>query len=347
MKRENLAISRMMKDLSVANGGSLLKEIRKNKLSEDGILFIGLGGMGCDTINEIKRVYVHDFEKHDRIRFLAADTDLTTLEHTNSASYNGMLEDYEQFEIYDDVSAKLLINPTPEILSWLGEVDPMPLTARGANGVRQYGRVMLCGTDKYILLFDRIAALIKEVTDSYKRPASIILVSGISGGTGSGTFIDVSYMIRTIISDLRNTNKSNTVTSYGVFYMPDVQKEMPGLKENVATWTALKRNGYAALRELDYFMSNGQADGRTSPVYILIAPNGVKTVSSEPIFEKCHVFLVAPTGNLTNCVEIITQTAQSLLNMFQDIIVKEQNSNASKVQSILSNYDNNLSHVGE
>ncbi len=323
----------MMKDLSASQGGSLVKQIRKAALSQShGIVYVGLGGLGCKTVNIMKKIYEQEFSTANNVAFLAVDTaldDLAGLTHLRAD---------EKFPVYDDSAINLLITPPPEIQEWIPEgFKQVPITSTGAQQTRLIGRVMLCGTQKYWLLRNKIDNLVNAV----RKPGGvcIMLVAGISGGTGSGTFIDVSYMLRDICEQY-NAVVQKSVMSYGTFYTADVQRSIPAIGNNPTTWANVTRNCYAALKELDYFMNvkEGQVDGK--PVYHLrpVAAGGLQTevTSYKAIFEPGQVFIVSETTAIRETDKIIEMTAKALLNMHRAMAVAGPN----PPQSFLSHYSN-------
>lgn len=314
-------IKKIINELSATSGGSLVKQITKLKLTKGrSVLFVGLGGLGSKTINEIKKIYSSDFEVAENIRFLAIDTDTESQERISITNEEGSLTDDELFQIFDNNSVNLLITPPPEISNWVGNLTPAPLGSTGAEGVRQIGRIMLCGTQKYLELQQRISSKIDEI-HSESSPINVVLIAGVSGGTGSGTFIDVAYMIRNILST-RRTDEKDEVTLWGAFYTPDTQKSIPEIRNNPAKWSCLRRNGYAAFKELDYFINNGNMKKGSEPIYSLTAPGGIKEKSSEPIFDQGKVFVIGPNGSLTQVEEIVSAASRGLLNMFQNVEAK-------------------------
>lgn len=326
-------IKKIIDELSATSGGSLVKHIKKLKLTKErSVLFVGLGGLGCKTINAIKKVYNSDFEPAENVRFLAVDTCTADQERISITNVEGSLTDDELFQIFDDASIGLLIAPPPEITNWVGNLTPGPLDGTGAQGVRQIGRVMLCGTQKYIELRNRISSKIDEI-HSTSTPINVVLVAGVSGGTGSGTFIDVAYMIRDILTS-RRTDNEDEVTFWGAFYTPNVQKSIPEISASSAKWGALCRNGYAAFKELDYFMNNGSQKAGAKPIYELVAPGGLRVRSAEPIFDQGKAFVISPNGSLTKVEDIVNATSRSLLNMFQNVNA------VGGSQAIISNFSN-------
>ena len=329
----NLKIKTIINELSAVSGGSLVKHIKKLRLTRSrSVLFVGLGGLGSTTINEIKKIYSSEFEVAENIKFLAVDTDTTAQEKVSITHEGGMLTEDELFQIFDEDSINLLIAPPPEVNSWIGKLTPTALESTGVQGVRQIGRIMLCGTQKYLELKRRIISKINDI-HSPSTPINVVLIAGVSGGTGSGTFIDVAYMIQDILLTKR-TNQDDEVTFWGAFYTPDVQKHVPEIEESAAKWDGLCRNGYAAFKELDYFMNNGSHKLGADEIYSLTAPGGIKVKSSAPLFDQGKVFIIGPNGNLNEVDEIVNAASRGLLNMFQNVDA------VGGSQAIISNFSN-------
>ena len=80
---------------------------------------------------------------------------------------------------------------------------------------------------------------------------TVHICAGISGGTGSGTFLDVCYLVRQALQEIGKTDESVC----GYFFLPDVNLSVPEIINNPLTSQYIKVNAYAALQELDYCMN--------------------------------------------------------------------------------------------
>ena len=74
------------------------------------------------------------------------------------------------------------------------------------------------------------------------------VVTSSCGGTGSGTFIDVAYLIKAFCE--KNGIKGEGLFTTGVIVLPQAFATVPG--------QAIKANTYAALLELDHFSESGK-----------------------------------------------------------------------------------------
>ena len=329
---------KLLKDLSAKTGGSIVGRVSKSELnSSSRVLFIGIGGMGCKTVNAIKGVYSRKFRQTPDVRFLAIDTALNDMKELRLEN-GGNLSSEECFELYDSSASHLLINPPHTVRSWLSsDVPAETIDESGAKSRRAVGRVILCGTNKYVALETTIRNKLSAFTTG---TIEVVVCAGVSGGTGSGTFIDISYMVRRMLTEL-NRDRNRDTRLYGVFYTPDVQKSIPAIGGDPAKWNALQTNGYAAMKELNYFMGIGSPD-HIKNVYEITLPDGSTRASNESIFDRGRVFIVSVTANMNACEDIIESTAESLMNMFKTGSVEGKIS-----QSMISTLCNLTQNLGQ
>ena len=333
-----------LSELSLQGGGSFVKRMKKSQINPNSkVLFVGVGGMGCNTINELKRVFTTEYDQSAAVKFLAIDTDESDIDKYY-ISKGGYILSSEYQSIYDNNAQQLLINRPPIIESWLSPAVPSePINGTGAKARRAVGRVMLCGTQKYETIRRKISDLIDNLNHTGGAgTVNVVLVAGISGGTGSGSFIDIGYMIRMLLED-KFTNNNITSEYFGVFYTPDVQKSIPEIGGDPATWSNVRRNGYAALKELDYFMNIGDHGNEQNPVYRIDLPGGESYSCGNTIFDKNKAFIVSPTAQNSECQSIVRSVASGLMSMFQPGVA---NQNGQVTQSVISNLCNLNSQIG-
>lgn len=331
MSESSVAIRKIMEDLGASNGGSLVKRVKKRTLDPKvSVLFVGLGGLGCETVNAIKAQYLKNFNQTPKIRFLAADTaqaDLAgvTIDGNSKGEKEeeGTLSVSETFSIFTPAAITCVSKPAPEVEAWLGSVSRIELDATGAGATRQYGRAMLCGTPAYGALEAKISSILSDPSffdrDAFDPNArlNVVVVAGISGGTGSGTFIDVSYMIRRLLSSMTADKKLQTKL-WGAFYTPDVQLGESFAQADQSKAASLRRNGYAALKELDYFVNAPVSSDPANPLYSLVMPNRGRISCNENLFEIGRTFIINPSTGVSGCDNIRLATAKALLFMYEE-----------------------------
>jgi hypothetical protein len=253
-------------------------------------LLIGLGGTGIDCLRTIK-TKVHErlnpddnmqsASSYERIRFLGVDSVL----HGAWGS-NGLLDldKDEYFSLPNEVQLALKNRETlferPE-LSWM---DFECLEESGL-GSRQGGRFnMMVNSKKFM---ERVECEILKARGLIGHPRlNIHIISGLGGGTGSGCFLDVCYMVRSIAQHFGNAS------IFGYFFLPDVNlSKIP--YEDTATREYIPLNGYAAMQELDYCMSLPRNSGSFEQIY----QGGKKIAWNEPPVDMCHLICATDHNN--------------------------------------------------
>lgn len=256
-------------EIKASNGGSLMDLFGKVRSSQTPTLIIGLGGLGCRTVNEIKHKYLVSIKdgkesgKDKHVYFLAVDTDQqNTLSTLEKASATGWLEADELHSVIKNGGNQIFHFLThakgtfPE-QSWIdyqlnrGTI----IDDQGAQTTRQVGRIGLSIDDNYDALYQAIqkkliamqSASQKAIESGFNPAASVIviLIAGISGGTGSGTIMDVSYMIHKAAAE----TGGKPLQLDAILYTPDVQMQNPAIQNK----KSLKRNFAAAMKEIDTF----------------------------------------------------------------------------------------------
>lgn len=215
-------------------------------------LYIGLGGTGMTSLLHTKRMFIDTYgEVPPMIGFLGIDTD--------GGVYNRELQSkYGSVRIEPNEQMPIIVNQAPPIykvneprFTWVPRKNLSSLVAMnlGAGAIRSNGRFALTvNCDRVV---EKIKSKINEVTNAgtvydgkyellSEASPEIHMVFSIAGGTGSGTFINMAYLLKEIVPDYK-------IMGYAV--LPDVFEAMFG---NVAP--NVKANGYGAIMDLDWFM---------------------------------------------------------------------------------------------
>lgn len=270
---------------------SRLKDVRVfGRISHDNrfnknLLVIGLGGLGSRTVCELKGLLAGDITPDDNIHFLMIDSDISEMEATIEASKDGIgFNALEVISIYrpdiENVLANgITNNPIHENLAnWMDPDFPAVTIGRdGAKGNRQIGRLMFSNayTDVRMLLFDKIQEVYDKTSDG---TVDVIIVSGVSGGTGSGILTDVSYNIRAY----GKAKKWNNLRIGGCLLMPDVLYGTKAVYDDTELVARLNANGCATLKEVDYYMRLSGKDDN----YTFVSKTN-KMVIRENLFDSC------------------------------------------------------------
>ncbi len=231
-------------------------------------LFIGLGGTGATALLNTKKRFLDTYgEVPPMIDFLVIDTDQNTslkyLERENVLP-----------EIHKDTSPRVRFNNSEvlytrvrgakqaykinknTLFTWMPEENEHVLKdmIHGAGQVRSNGRYSVYFNQNAII--DAVRNKITDITnmeiiDNSRFEAKgmgieINFVFSIAGGTGSGSFVDVAYLVKDALAG------HEEITTIGFLVLPDVFNAM----QQGISMENTKPNGFGALMDLDYLMQN-------------------------------------------------------------------------------------------
>lgn len=212
-------------------------------------IVIGIGGTGCDVVEEMKKRVQKIHGDLPIIQYLVFDTDFKPKE-------NSTLEDSEfnkiTVEHADDYIQGIGDGYYPEISEWWpDDLKVIGDPAEGAKQVRAIGRFVLFKNIEYIrnVISNRISYIksvqlkneVEKRGYTVKRDFKVYIVNSLGGGTGSGMFIDMGFNVRDIM-------KKGTINGYTI--LPEVFKVSERDRHGISA------NAYAALKELDYYMDD-------------------------------------------------------------------------------------------
>lgn len=318
----------------------------KSKINpEVRLLVLGAGGTGNDALIRTKESMVRRFDLTDsngklpeNIAFLGIDTDQSVLTKIVGGEY---IDPKNEFVHLQDDKINIKFS-NKELLpdyvrEWLnpGLLPPSSL-GTGAGGVRQIGRYLLSFC--YGAVKDKIERAIKSIlmAPGDCGTLQIVLFSGIGGGTGSGTFIDLGYIVRQIVS-AQGIASSTYLTSY--LFLPDVNTQNPNVPSKA--YDFIKRNGYAALQDLDYLMGM-KAKNMANPGHELVrfvqkygAGMGDYVNVTDPPYDS--VYLVSNINNLMHPIKngyeyALNIVAESVVNFVSKSTATD--SGSSKLESV-------------
>lgn len=231
-------------------------------------LVIGLGGTGHEVVVRLKARFLETFgpDIFRIVKLLVFDTAQETVHVTNELGADVTLtKDTELINIghvpVSSLLSNLEVNPTIE--AWL-PADELSVSAihAGAKMIRPLGRLAFFyhyKQDAKIrdLLLSVIRALgsIKlrgtvgnSVVIAKSRGINVFIINSVCGGTGSGAFLDMAYLVRELIRFSGIPQEYCFVNGLLV---------LPQAFANVAK-DDIMANAYAALRELEYFSGEGR-----------------------------------------------------------------------------------------
>ena len=218
-------------------------------------LYVGLGGTGMNALLHTKKTFMDTYgEVPPMIGFLGIDTDSGAYKKSLLTVHGEevTLSPNEQLPILVK-DARPIYDVNKEDFTWIPEKNLYALTSMtlGAGQVRTNGRFAF--TVNYVQLAQKVRSIIDQITnariqanDKYELLSTnteIHMVFSVCGGTGCGTFINMTYLFRKEAPNCK-------LTGYAV--LPDIFKSM-----SRSGMAKVAPNAYGAILDLDYLMHMG------------------------------------------------------------------------------------------
>jgi hypothetical protein len=317
-------------------------------------LVIGIGGSGAEVIMRVRRHLADHFGSLERIpviRFLYIDTNPEWFQRNASE-----IEKDIQLDSSEMVDAQIpdatnlyrgVQNQEYGNYDWLSidRLQSHTNVINGAGTIRQLGR--LCFWKHYTNIRDKASSLLAELNKgSHNRfmqdhhgidmipGINIHIAAGLAGGTGSGMFLDAAYLARHLGGLQTIQGGCQTV---GYLFMPDSFVGLPA--------TNPIPNGYAALRELNYY-SYAYAPGNSlsslfgqpkwSAMYTDKPSDQVE--STAPPFDCCYLLSRSNKNVQLEKEDVFAMVARSLFQEFTfDFSRIKRSMRSNIVQNIQAN----------
>lgn len=339
--------------LDIEQGGGIVsKKIRVDTI-DNPMLVIGLGGTGIDALLRLKYQINRRFnlpvdpltkkrmDKPANVDFLAFETN----EQDKNKKYKGIgLDPMNELVLLSEAGiGSILQNRSrlhPSISSWLSPELHIADGINGASGVRQGGRLLLF--TKINQVVDAIQKKVKELQKGTDRKIYIFLLTGLSGGTGSGCFLDIAYITRAILDLEAGGNGIDRSDIMGYLFTPDVNLSNPSL--SLHTQEYIKKNGYAALKELDYWMNIEERGEHFRQDY----GTRISVDCQVPPFDLCHLISATDTEGKTihnaydYCMNV---TAENITNFMAS--EDKQSGEEFAIHDYISNIETNIKQMKE
>ena len=244
-------------------GGIINASFQSDAYKKDACVAIGIGGTGIAALKQLKRKVYQQIapdnpedpvHKYGHIRFIAIDSD-----GIDPGKGKGKLLEGEMFSIKNTSLPGILGTKSGKAnvkndyrIDWMDLDNISALNAPdGAGGIRQVGRYLL------IVQADELKQKIHLECTSAMHAAdtnsvTVYIFAGLSGGTGSGCFIDTCYIVRQLMHE---NGWSASGIIMGFFFLPDVVISQQGVATIPVAVKYNQANGYAAMKELDYLMN--------------------------------------------------------------------------------------------
>lgn len=265
-------------------------------------LIIGVGGSGIEIVRRFKRRFLDTYGPTPYVQLLGIDTapqisipDLMPLSD-------------EEFVYASDIRTEFYVGPNhidqhPAIRDWWVYELPTKFIKQGAGMRRPFGRLALFVHHGTIVqrLKGQLSSIFNnevfhDLPSQYQKAINVYIVSSTCGGTGTGMFLDLAYILQQLVPE---TMPNVTVWLRGILLLPSAFLGTGTVPAPHAA--ALRTNAYGALTELDASMSKSAALSEVR------YPNGGVVKRDDAPFRTC--FLV---GNQTAAGAVLTDFAELL-----------------------------------
>ncbi|MFN4220365.1 MAG: tubulin-like doman-containing protein, partial [bacterium] len=291
-------------------------------------IIIGLGGTGLKSVVSLKKKLGKSFDK-SLLKFLVIDSD------KNEILVNELSPD-EYINVGVPGVSEIISNLRGESASFIRDWFPSNLSFKvvsgdeGAKQFRPMGRLYLFKNfDKIYNTVDMIVKSLRAKFADVKissKTINVYIISSTCGGTGSGMILDVAYMARKIIEE------ENAVPSLikGILFLPTAFHPFPISEE--AERKHLFANGYATLKEIDYYM-NPNIETEYDVQYT--STQRIKT--KKPPFDACYIVddenEEFPIGGIDDTIEAVTESLIIILSSGIGTAIKSAEDNLFTILS--------------
>ncbi|HSS48182.1 MAG TPA: tubulin-like doman-containing protein, partial [Thermoanaerobaculia bacterium] len=229
-------------------------------------IFIGLGGTGAKSLLHLRRIVLERFgsvNALEGVAYLSIDTDIRSQETSAEEERKNPLDQALAFERDERVNVRIdfksYVGPNiihhPQIREWWDEAalpsDDFQIEA-GAGQIRPLARLAFFTNKGEIQEAIRRAygkvstnRIVGDRVDM-GSPVRIVVVTGVAGGTGSGILFDLAALVH------HELQHFETPKVEGYFILPGGF----GSVEKGQNYPKLAANGFAALRELNHYLTH-------------------------------------------------------------------------------------------
>jgi hypothetical protein len=210
-------------------------------------IIIGIGTSGLYTLENAQRFYYETYKtnKPKNVEFIYIETN-----ENNRPVGTPIGNDITRVYISLDNMAVMIaeLKKTCNNPEWLPSSRDVLDAGMGAGGIRSCGRLALWGRNQQGDNFGNVTNAISNAyanvmqvnnndTNLATKPA-VFITGSLTGGTGSGIFIDMGYLVRHIIPNIDDV--------FGLFLLPNEPTAIRGSE-------VMYGNAYGAIKDLEYY----------------------------------------------------------------------------------------------
>lgn len=292
-------------------------------------LFVGLGGCGSQIVNEIARKLKRRAEEYDRYRnlvaFFAFDTDIGELTNCGSVDHFVPIGNFDKREFVEHAYGQRGAPEDELFTSWWPEYyQPRATGGAGAGQIRIESRLSVYRTlramPQHLTTIQNAVRRAYDASERFRdvdKQPMVHIYASLAGGTGSGSFLPLAYLMRDMVAHHQNPIMVGTFVLPGVFR----GKGLPAQQLD-----KIMANGYAALMELE--LLQGADDTPHGRIRFQYDPNAKQpTYVARGPFDQ--IYLVDDVGTLasvmSNASDVYPAIADAAYTqIFSDIIERDR-----------------------
>jgi hypothetical protein len=307
-------------------------------------LFIGLGGAGGAMVERVQAKLETRWDR-DKFRGLyhavALDTDIAGLERYRGIPEENrvLLSDFDKRWYAASKRGDSYLDADPAFTQWAHAwYGFRSQSGAGAGQIRLESRLSLhyqLESDRAGLIA-RLQGIIREALhhDNMYRCTSppyfnVHIFCSIAGGTGSGAFLSMAYLLRRLIAEAGHESRT-----YGYLVLPGPFFPAVPKTQHVE----IDANGYAGLKELEHLMGLGleRADASKSEVFHYSGFHRSNTTVEVAPFNFVYL-LDAPRGSsASDLTEYCDAVSDAMFVQFFSPVISVQNSQLDNSVKLVS-----------
>ena len=230
------------------------------------VLLLGIGTSGLRVIEYVQHFHIETTgkTKPDNVNYLYIETDENA--HPRTIGENSINRIFTSLKSKETMINQLKDDKTLET-DWLLSSETILEAGFGAGGLPPFGRLALWGDNNFTRVTDSIKYAWGEISnydveDSDNSKPVVFITGSLTGGTATGMFIDLAYLIKNTIADISEV--------YGLFLIPG--------RDTFRGKETIYCNTLSAIKALKYY-------NKPENIYNMKWPNGHKAKFKEPPYE--------------------------------------------------------------
>lgn len=297
-RREILQIG----EINVQNQTLFAMAVPRNYNADRLTILIGSGGSGVDAIINAKKSAdsILNENYRNQVKFIAVDAEDDKLRQAARSgisiinlSQPGATDRISKYNFRSDYFKR-----------WIPRNFSVNFDEKGSNQNRMVGKAKFYdeadGSYVNVLFRNKIREIIQGWGSYQQLPIDIIITSGLAGGTGSGTFIDLAVNAR-----IACQSQGKRVKIYSYLFLVDTVEEF---NHSITDLNALYTNCYAALKELESYQCLCQNPERKE-IFRVRDGETISFDSVSPVFDR----VVLVSGSYKGSKRLVAECLADLL----------------------------------